>query len=110
MAHYLIEFRFSGHAKEAIKELKHGISRNFRVTRWKIVPHITLVGPLQTYREDLLVEAVRNICKKYELVKFRLDGFDSFENRVIYARIKPSEELKNLRLELVAGRKAAKIL
>jgi calcineurin-like phosphoesterase family protein/2'-5' RNA ligase len=98
---YLIEFRFSGYAKEAIKELKTSISRNFGVTRWKIVPHITLVGPLYTYNEELLVDTVRKVCKKYELVKFRLDGFDSFENRVIYVRISPSEELKRLRLELV---------
>jgi calcineurin-like phosphoesterase family protein/2'-5' RNA ligase len=98
---YLIEFRFSGYAKGAIKELKSSISRNFGVTRWKIVPHISLVGPLYTYNEELLVDTVRRICKKYELVKFRLDGFDSFENRVIYVRIIPSEELKRLREELV---------
>jgi calcineurin-like phosphoesterase family protein/2'-5' RNA ligase len=100
MPSYLIEFRFSGHAKESIRELKNSISRKFHVTRWKIVPHITLVGPLQTYNEKLLIDTVKQVCKKYELVKFRLDGFDSFENRVIYVRIKPSEELKKLRLEL----------
>jgi 2'-5' RNA ligase len=97
---YLIEFRFSGYAKEAIRELKNSISRNFHVTGRKIVPHITLVGPLQTYNEKLLVDTVKQVCKKYELVKFKLDGFDSFENSVIYVRIKPSEELKKLRLEL----------
>lgn len=100
MTSYLIEFRFSGYAKEAIKELKHSISRTFGVTRQKIVPHITLVGPLRTFDEQLLVETVREVCKKYDLVKFKLDGFDNFENRVIYVRIKPSEELKKLRSEL----------
>ena len=97
---YLIEFRFSGYAKEAIMELKNNISRTFGVTRRKIVPHITLVGPLHTLDEEILVDAVIDVCKKYELVKFRLDGFDNFENRVIYVRIKPSDELKKLRLEL----------
>ena len=88
MTSYLIEFRFSGYAKEAIKELKNNISRNFHVTRKKIVPHITLVGPLSTYDKEQLVEEVADVCKKYELVKFKLDGFDNFENRVIYLRIK----------------------
>lgn len=97
---YLIEFRFSGRAKEAIKDLKEGISKNFRVTRKKIIPHITLVGPLHTRDEKRLITEVRDICKQYELVKFRLDGFDNFENRVIYVKINPSEELKTLRLEL----------
>jgi 2'-5' RNA ligase len=98
--HYLIEIRFSGFAKESIRELKTSISRNFGVTKWKIVPHITLVGPLSTSNEKLLVKTVRDVCKKYDLVKFSLDGFDNFENNVIYVRIKPSEELKNLRAEL----------
>ena len=97
---YLIEFRFSGYAKKAIKELKQSITRNFHVTRKKIVPHITLVGPLSTYDKEQLVEEVADVCKKYELVKFKLDGFDNFENRVIYLRIKPSVELKKLRSEL----------
>lgn len=97
---YLIEFRFSGHAKETIKELKNNISRRFNVTRKKIVPHITLVGPLRIHDEELLIDAVYDVCKKYELVKFTLDGFDNFENRVIYVNINPSKELKQLREEL----------
>lgn len=100
MPQYLIEFRFSGYAKKAIRELKDSISKNFHVTRRKIVPHITLVGPLRTYDVKLLIDTVRDVCDKYELVKFKLDGFDNFENDVIYVRIKPSEELKNLRAEL----------
>ncbi|MCV0367471.1 MAG: 2'-5' RNA ligase family protein [Nitrosopumilus sp.] len=97
---YLIEFRFSGYAKETIKELKNILTKRFRVTRKKIVPHITLVGPLRIDGEEFVIDTVYNVCKKYELVKFKLDGFDNFENRVIYVKIKPSEELKNLRAEL----------
>jgi calcineurin-like phosphoesterase family protein/2'-5' RNA ligase len=100
MTHYLIEFRFSGYVKGAIRELKDNISRNYHVNRRKIVPHITLVGPLYTRNEKQLVEEVKNIAKRYDLVKFSIDGFDSFENRVIYVRIRPSEELQKLRLEL----------
>jgi calcineurin-like phosphoesterase family protein/2'-5' RNA ligase len=100
LSYYLIEFRFSGYAKEAIKELKENISRNYHVTQRRIVPHITLVGPIYTLDEKRLLEEIKNICKNYELVKFYLDGFGKFENRVIYVRIKPSDELKQLRLEL----------
>jgi len=97
---YLIEFRFSGYAKQAIKELTQNISKNFHTTRKKIVPHVTLVGQLYTNDEKKLIKEVVSVCKKYELIKFQLDGFDNFENRVIYVKIKPSEELKKLRLEL----------
>ena len=100
MNSYLIEFRFSGYAKHAIRELKTNITKNFGVTRRKIVPHITLVGPLHTTDETRLVKEIVNVCKKYSLVKFKIDGFDNFENRVIYVKINPSVELKNLRLEI----------
>jgi tetratricopeptide (TPR) repeat protein len=39
---YLVEFRFSGFAKQSIKELKTNITKKFGVTKRKIVPHITL--------------------------------------------------------------------
>jgi len=101
MTNYLIEFRFSGYAKEAIMELKNTISRNFHVTRKKIVPHISLVGSLYTNDEKKLVKEISNVAKHYDIIKFKLDGFDRFENRVIYVKIVPSEELKQLRLDLV---------
>jgi len=100
MTHYLIEFRFSGYAKQSIKELKANITKNFGVTRKKIIPHISLAGPLYTRDEKRLVKEVVNVCKKYHLVKFKIDGFDNFENRVIYVKIKPSEELEALRQEI----------
>lgn len=100
MTHYLIEFRFSGHAKQVIRELKTNITKNFGVSRRKIVPHITLAGPLHTNDEKRLVKEIVDICKKYESVKFKISGFDNFENRVIYVNIKPSEELQSLRLEI----------
>lgn len=100
---YLIEFRFSGYTKQTIKELKYNLSKNFHLHGEQKVPHITLVGPIFTRDEKRLVKEVKNICKKYELVTFKLDGFDNFEGRVIYIKIKPSEELKKLRFELAEG-------
>ena len=91
MAHYLIEFRFSGNAKSDIRNLKEAISKKFRVSKRRSIPHISLAGPLYTNDEKRLVKEIKDVCKKYELVKFRLDGFDNFENRVIYVNINPSE-------------------
>ena len=75
---YLIEIRFSGYVKDSIKELKDGISRNFHVTRKKIIPHISLVGPISTNDEKRLIKEVVKIAKNYKLVKLKLDGFGHF--------------------------------
>jgi calcineurin-like phosphoesterase family protein/2'-5' RNA ligase len=98
---YLIEIRFSGYVKDSIKELKDGISRNFHVTRRKIVPHVTLVGPLATKDEKRLIKDVVSIAKNYKFIKLKLDGFGHFRNDVIYVKINPSEDLEKLRVNLV---------
>lgn len=98
---YLIEIRFSGYAKDSIKELKDGISKNFHVTNRKIIPHVSLVGPLSTNNEKRLIRAVVDIAKNYKLIKLNLDRVGHFEDRVIFVKIIPSEELEQLRVDLV---------
>lgn len=98
---YLIEIRMSGFVKDSIREIKEGISRNFHVTKRKIIPHVTLVGELSTNDGKKLVKDVVDISKKYQCIKFQLDGFDHFRKDVIIVKIKPSEELEQLRTELV---------
>ena len=98
--HYLIEFRFSGYAKKSIRELRMNISKQFGTSKRKLVPHITMAGPLYTRDEARLIKEVVDICKKYDQIKFKLDGFSHFEDRVIYVKIKPSPELVNLRADI----------
>jgi len=88
MTHYLIEFRFSGKAKGILKDIIYTISKTYHVkgvTRKKVVPHISLAGPLYTKDQKKLVKEFQNIVKKYDCVSFKLDGFDKFEreNKVI---------------------------
>lgn len=98
---YLIEIRFSGFVKESIRELKEGIAKNFRVSEKKIIPHVTLVGPLYTSDEKKLVKQVVSTAKKHKRISLKLDGFGHFENNVIFVKIKPSDELEKFRSDLV---------
>ena len=104
MRRYLIEFRFSGYSKNIIRDLVVTISRNFRVRRLakkKTVPHITLVGPLQTNDENKLISEVENVVKKFDFVEFKINGFDRFDERAIFVNIKSLRNLDKLRNELV---------
>ena len=104
MRRYLIEFRFSGYSKNIIKDLVVAISRNFRIhklAKKKTVPHITLVGPLQTDDEKRLIREVENVAKKFDCVEFKINGFDRFDERAIFVNIKPLRNLDKLRNELV---------
>jgi hypothetical protein len=53
---------------------------------------------------------VRDVCKKYDLVSFKLNGFGRFghglfgwlfHNKVVFVEIEPSEQMNQLRQELV---------
>ncbi len=103
---YLIEFRFHGYAKKYAENLIYDIARKFNVkgvTRKKTVPHITLFGPFQTRQEKKLIHEVISVGQQFDLVPFKIKGFDFFDNKkgkVIYLDINPSEKLKSLRREL----------
>ncbi len=101
---YLIEYRFSGQAKSYIKELIYEVSKKFGVTgvvRQRPVPHITLFGPFSTKYEDQMVWKIKSVCKNYDLVSFKLQGFVGYEGKnIIVIGIEPSEELKKLRKDI----------
>lgn len=103
---YLIEVRFHGYAKKYTKNLIYDVARKFNVkgvTRKKAVPHITLFGPFQTREEKKLINEVISVGQQYDLIPFKIKGFDFFDNKkgkVIYLDIDPSEKLKSLRREL----------
>lgn len=101
--HYLIEFRFHGYAKKYLKNLIFEVSKRFRVrgvTRKRVVPHISLYGPFTTIYEKKMVSEVISAVKNYNLIPFKLKGFNHFDKKVIYVDIVPSDELKKLRIDI----------
>jgi|SRR3989344_2667813 len=103
MAQYLIEFRFqSKRIQTYLKGMIYGINRRFGVGKRKHVPHITLVGPITTNNERRLIADFSRICSKTELMKFKGNGFGTFDNnRVVFVNIGASEKLNEFRINLV---------
>lgn len=103
MTPYLIEFRFRGYAKKYLKACIFEVAKKFRakgVIKKQVVPHITLFGPFTTTDERKVTSAFLSVCKKYNLMTFKLKGFGNFDNRVIFIDVIPSEELKEFRRDL----------
>jgi len=106
---YLIEFRLSGSARKYVENAVFDVSKHFNVkgvTRKRVVPHVTLVGPIRTKYEQKLIQALIETCMKYDLMTIKFDGFTSFGNwlfgnRVLAVKIKPSNDLELLRSEIV---------
>ncbi len=101
MAQYLIEIRFiDRRAKKYMKSLAGGIYRKYRLGNKHHVPHVTLVGGLDSSNEERLIKDVTNLCVTYPVMHFKLKGFSSFQNKVVFLDIDPSERLKEFRYEL----------
>ena len=105
MKHYFIEFRFQGKAKYEIKKMIYEIDRKFRLKhtkRKRPIPHVTIVAPFYTSQQKRLVSDFKNICKKYSIIKFKINGYDCFDNsKVVYINIQASKELAQFRMDLI---------
>ena len=107
---YLLELRLSGSARKYVKDIVFDVARKFDVrgvTRNRVVPHVTIIGPIKTTNEQKLIHEIIETCMKYDLMTIKFSGFTSFGNwlfgnRVLAIKIEQSSELELLRIELVA--------
>jgi len=105
MAHYFIEFRFQGRAKKEMKKLIWEVDKRFKLghaRKHRPVPHITIVPPFKKRDERKLIDDFKEICRKYSMIKFKIEGYGCFPNtKVVYINIKPSREMLNFRKNLL---------
>lgn len=99
---YLIEIRILGGKKHGLKNLVREVRQKYNLSGKRPVPHITLVGPIYTDDESRLISDFENICKDqtnvmtYEGLEAEMFG----DSRVVYAKIRPNEALKEFRCKL----------
>jgi 2'-5' RNA ligase len=106
---YLLELRLSGSARKYVEQTVFDVSNQFDVkgvTRKRVVPHVTIIGPIRTSYEQKLIHEIIKTCTKYDLMTIKFSGFTSFGNwlfgnRVLAIEIEPSQNLELLRSEIV---------
>ncbi len=109
MPHFFVEFRFHGYPKRYLRGLIREVARKFRVKgaiKHRPVPHMALFyGCSGTTDSRKALAAVERVGKKYTLVPFKVDKFETRngeEGKVIATGTTASPELKKLRLELLS--------
>ncbi|HUK84765.1 MAG TPA: hypothetical protein VLU95_02775, partial [Candidatus Acidoferrum sp.] len=108
MDSYLVEFRLSGSARKYVKETVFDVAKRFGVkgvTENRVVPHITIIGPIETINEQRLVHETIETCLKYDLMTIKFSCFTSFGGwlrgkRVLAVKIEPSSEFELMRIEI----------
>lgn len=102
-APYLLEVRTGGDTKAKIREIIHDVADRFNVraaAEPRSVPHITLFGPYNTDEGYKVKSTLIDVLENYDVVPYKIDGFDHFRNDIIYANVVPSPKLRQLRREL----------
>jgi calcineurin-like phosphoesterase family protein/2'-5' RNA ligase len=98
---YLIEIRLVGSIKRDIINLVKSVGHKFKTNMRKTVPHITLVGPFRTHDETRLVKDFINVCKKTQMIHYRVEGVDLFSKlNVVYLNVAHNDELYKFRSNL----------
>lgn len=102
-APYLVEIRTGGETKEYIRGIVRDVRKEFNIRGRRPVPHITLFGPYNTTDGYAAKDAVQRPCSEYRCVPYRINGFDTFGDDVVYLDVTPSAELRALRREIRDG-------
>jgi calcineurin-like phosphoesterase family protein len=110
MAHFLVQFRLRGYAKDYAKWARTRTLREAgklgvrRRRQPRFVPHITLFGPAETHNLQDVVREVERVCQKYTRVPFELGvksgEFQKEDANWLYLDVDPSPELEQFRYEL----------
>lgn len=101
MTHYLIEIRYFGKAKYQVKSIIKDVDNKFKLKKCRKVPHITLIQPFKTNKQKWLVSDFKNICSKQKTMTFSIEGIGVFPFFVVFAKVKPDEELLAFRKRLL---------
>lgn len=103
-APYLLEIRTGGDLKEFFRDIIYELEDEFGVrgaAQPRAVPHVTLFGPYNTNQGGTVKRALLDIFDDFDKVPYRVEGFETFrKNQVIFARVIPSQALRDLRSEI----------
>lgn len=113
MAHFLVELRLHGYAREYARWARARTLREARrlglrrLPEPRFVPHITLFGAADAHNIRNVVREVERIGQRYTLVPFKLGirrgDFQNEDANWLYLDIETSQELERFRYDLAQG-------
>ncbi len=113
MAHFLIEFRLHGYAREYARWARARTVREARrlgvrrLQEPRFMPHVTLFGAAEAHNLQNVVHEVEKVGRKYTLAPFKLGvkrgEFQVEDANWLYLDIRPSPELEQFRYDLAQG-------
>jgi hypothetical protein len=101
---YLIVTLIKGEAEKFQQKLMYEIAKKFHVkgaAERKPPAHITLKYSIQCEDIKPIEQNIEQFCKSHKKCKYKLNGFNHFEKKVIFLEVIPSVEMKKLHIQLI---------
>ncbi|SHI95355.1 2'-5' RNA ligase [Clostridium cavendishii DSM 21758] len=99
---YVIVSVVKGKVGDFNNRLREEVFKNFKVKSSKLPAHFTIKAPFEYDGDIIELETILDSFSKNEQSKpFKIEGFDHFDNRVIYMKINMSKEGKSMHDRLI---------
>ncbi len=99
---YVIVCVVKGSAGDFNNNLRRRVFEKFNLKSSKLPAHFTIKAP---FEYDGNIEALENLiqgfCSEYDSRPYIIDGYDHFDDRVIYMKVKMSDEGKIMHNDLI---------
>ena len=99
---YVIVSIVKGPAGDFNNNLRKDIFSKFKAKSSKLPAHFTIKAPFE-YNENItdLENCIEEISKKEKATPYKIDGYNHFDDRVIYMDVNMSKEAKKVHDELI---------
>lgn len=99
---YVIVCVVKGEAGDFNNNLRKEIFKKFNAKSSKLPAHFTIKAPFEYDKEITdLNKIIEDFCDYEKNEEFSIDGYDHFDDRVIYMKVNMSKEAKNLHDRLI---------
>lgn len=99
---YVIVCVVKGEAGEFNNNLRKELFQKLKVKSSKLPAHFTIKAPFE-YKEEIndLIDVLEEFSKTAKAEHFTIDGYDHFDDRVIYMKVNMSKEAKAVHDKLI---------
>lgn len=99
---YVIVSVVKGEAGKFNDDLRKKVFKKFNAKSSKIPAHFTIKAPFEYDGNiDELEQVIEDFCKEYKSKAYKIEGYDHFDDRVIYMKVNMSDEGKAMHNDLI---------
>lgn len=98
---YVIVSVVKGNAGNFNNNLRKEVYEKFNAKSSKLPAHFTIKSPFETDNIDELEYALNEFCNKTSSSSYKIDGYDHFDDRVIFMKVLMSNEAKSIHDSLI---------